>query len=80
MNQGGKLGVVEGLLTFNSMAGSQSGSPVLGDRNTGILASIVHNTGIKICSSIVIFFQNFVQYWYTRNVIKILYNTGLPVM
>jgi hypothetical protein len=36
MNQGGKLGVVEGLLTFNSMAGSQSGSPVLGDRNTGI--------------------------------------------
>jgi hypothetical protein len=34
--------------------------------------SIVHNTGIKICSSIVIFFQNFVQYWYTSNVIKIL--------
>ena len=65
MNQGGKLGVVEGLLTFNSMAGSQSGSPVLGDRNTGIL--------VKICSSIVIFFsQNFVQYWYTSNVIKIL--------
>ena len=32
-----------------------------------------HNTaGIKNCSSIVIFFQNFVQYWYTSNVIKIL--------
>ena len=32
--------------------------------------SIVHNTGIKICSSIDFFFQNCVQYWYTSNVIK----------
>ena len=28
-------------------------------------------TSIKICSSIVNFFQNFVQYWYTSNVMKI---------
>jgi hypothetical protein len=28
-------------------------------------------TSIKICSSIVNFFQNFVQYWYTSNVIQL---------
>jgi hypothetical protein len=28
-------------------------------------------TSIKICSSIVIFFQNFVQYWYTSIVIQL---------
>jgi hypothetical protein len=47
------------------------GSPFTG-RSQYWYTSIVHNTGIKICSSIVIFFQNFVQYWYTSNVIKIL--------
>ena len=42
------------------------------EQSKEIHPSIVHNTGIKICSSIVICFQNFVQYWYTSNVIKIL--------
>jgi hypothetical protein len=35
----------------------------------GLLYLVI--TSIKICSSIVNFFQNFVQYWYTSNVIQL---------